>query len=63
MEQFLGSHIDAIISAIIGFFAGGIAVHFFEKKNSDNTKTTQSGINAGGSVAGRDIKKYNHVRR
>lgn len=57
MEHFLGSHLEAIISAIIGFFAGGISVHFFEKKNSDNTNTTQSGINAGGSVAGRDINK------
>ena len=57
MEQLLITHLDAIISAIVGFFAGGISVHFFEKRNSDNTTTTQSNIKAGGDVAGRDIKK------
>lgn len=57
MCQFLTNHIDAIISAIIGLFTGGIVIHFYDKKNSDNTTTTQSDIKAGGDVAGRDIKK------
>lgn len=57
MCQFLTNHIDAIISAIIGLFTGCIVIHFYDKKNSDNTTTTQSDIKAGGDVAGRDIKK------
>ena len=57
MCQFLTNHIDSIISAIIGLFTGGIVIHFYDKKNSDNTTTTQSDIKAGGDVAGRDIKK------
>jgi len=57
MYQFLTSHIDVIISAIIGLFTGDVVIHFYEKKNSDNTTTTQSNIKAGGDVAGRDIKK------
>lgn len=57
MEQFIANHLDAVFSAIIGLITGGFAVHFFEKKNSDNTTTTQSNIRAGGDVAGRDIMK------
>jgi hypothetical protein len=57
MYQFLTNHADAIISAIIGLFTGGFVVHFYEKRNSDNTTTNQSNIRAGGDVAGRDIKK------
>ena len=57
MSEFLNNHLDAIISAIIGLFAGGIGIHFIEKKNNNNTKTTQKNITAKGDVAGRDIKK------
>lgn len=57
MNQFLSDHLEAIISAIIGFITGGFTIHFFDKRNSDNTITTQSNIKAGGDVAGRDIKK------
>ena len=57
MVNFISNHFDAIISAIVGFVSGGITMHIFNKNNSDNTKTIQKNIKAGGDVAGRDINK------
>lgn len=56
MEAFLSAHLDAIISAILGLLTGGIAVHFHEKKNSDNT-TIDHVNTGGGDFAGRDMHK------
>lgn len=56
MEFFI-NHLEAILSFFGGCVAGGISVHFFNKKNCNNTHTTQKNINAGGDVAGRDINK------
>ena len=55
--NFISNHFDAIISAIVGFVSGGITMHIFHKNNSDNTKTIQKNIKAGGDIAGRDINK------
>lgn len=57
MDQFFANHLDAIICAVAGFITGGFSVRLFNKKNSDNANTNQTKINAGGDVAGRDIKK------
>jgi len=57
MVNFISNHFDAIISAIVGFVSGGITMHIYHKNNSDNTKTTQKNIKAGGDIAGRDISK------
>lgn len=56
MENFLSTHLEAIISGIVGLLAGGIGVHFFEKKNSDNTKIEHVET-GGGDFAGRDMHK------
>lgn len=56
MEAFLSAHLDAIISAILGLLTGGIAVHFHEKKNSDNTRINRVNT-GGGDFAGRDMHK------
>lgn len=56
MEDFLSTHLDAIVSGIVGLLTGGISVHFIKKKNSDNT--TIDHINTGGGdFAGRDMHK------
>ena len=57
MVNFISNHFDAIISAIVGFVSGGITMHINHKNNSDNTKTIQKNIKAGGDIAGRDINK------
>lgn len=57
MVNFISNHLEAIISAIAGFVSGGITVHIYHKNNSDNTKTIQKNIKAGGDIAGRDINK------
>jgi hypothetical protein len=57
MVNFISNHFEAIISAIVGFVSGGITMHIYHKNNSDNTKTIQKNIKAGGDIAGRDIKK------
>lgn len=56
MENFISTHLDAIISGIIGLLTGGISVHFWEKKNSDNT-TIDHVNTGGGDFAGRDMHK------
>ena len=57
MVNFISNHFEAIISAKVGFVSGGITMHIYHKNNSDNTKTIQKNIKAGGDIAGRDIKK------
>lgn len=57
MIEFLTNHIETVLSFIGGCITGGIGVHFFGKKNCNNSHITQKNINAGGDVAGRDIKK------
>lgn len=57
MLQFFMNHFDAILSAIVAFFAGGFCVHLYSKMNSDNTKVSQKNITNNGDVAGRDINK------
>lgn len=57
MIDFFANHFEAILSFAGGCIAGGIGVHFFGKKNCNNTNVSQKNINAGGDVAGRDIKK------
>ena len=57
MLQFFMDHFDAILSAIVAFFAGGFCVHLYSKTNSDNTKVSQKNIISSGDVAGRDIYK------
>lgn len=57
MVNFISNHFEAIVSAIVGFVSGGITMHIYHKKNSDNTKTIQKNIKVGGDIAGRDINK------
>lgn len=57
MIEIFTNHIEAILSFLGGCIAGGISVHFFDKKNCNNSHITQKNINAGGDVAGRDINK------
>lgn len=56
MDVFLSAHLEAIISGIVGLIAGGIGVHIFEKKNSDNTNIDHVDT-GGGDFAGRDMHK------
>lgn len=56
MEEFFSAHLDAVITAIAGLLAGGIGVHFIEKKNSDNTSIDHVNT-GGGDFAGRDMHK------
>lgn len=56
MEDFLSTHLDAIVSGIVGLLTGGISVHFIKKKNSDNT-TIDHVNTGGGDFAGRDMHK------
>lgn len=46
-----------ILLFIVGCLAGGISVHLYYKRNCNNSNISQKNINAGGDVAGRDIKK------
>ena len=57
MIDFLIEKMETILSFIVGCITGGICIHFFEMKDCNNTHTTLKNINAGGDVAGRDIKK------
>lgn len=57
MIEFITNHFEAILSFFGGCFAGGIGVHFFDKKICNNTHTTQKNIKADGDIAGRDINK------
>ena len=56
MIEFITNNLE-IITFVAGLFTGGICMHFFEKKNCNNTNTKQKNIISGGDVAGRDIKK------
>lgn len=56
MEDFFSAHLDAVISGVVGLIAGGIGIHFLEKKNSDNTNIDHVDT-GGGDFAGRDIHK------
>lgn len=50
--------LDSIIKFIAGCVAGGIAVHFFEKRNCDNVNFKDNDIQTGGGdFAGRDMNK------
>lgn len=55
MVEFFTNHFEAILSFIGGCFAGGIGVHFFNKKNCNNSYTTQKDISNSTGIAGRDI--------
>ena len=57
MIDFFTNHFETILSFIGGCITGGIGVHFFEKKNCNNTNISQKNINAGGDVAGGNINK------
>jgi hypothetical protein len=64
MQEYISQNLTAILLAIIGLFAVGIAVTITYKRITNKSsskdksnKVTQSGNFVGGDQAGRDIKK------
>ena len=58
MSEWISNHIVTVLLAVIALFAGiVVTVRLVNKSRKNTNKVKQSGIRAGGDIAGRDINK------